>query len=173
MAVLDGLNIERELLAPLRARATTVFDTTHLSVHELRKAVVDTFGPGATSTSMRIRILSFGFKYGVPADADVMLDARFLTNPYFQPSLRSKTGEEREVFDFVLAQPDAITFLDKIESLLNFAIPRYRTEGKSYLTIAIGCTGGKHRSVVLARELAERLGAVASHRDLSRAENRS
>ena len=173
IAVLDGLNVERELLAPLRARATTVFDTTHLSVHELRRAVVDAFGPGATQSAMRVRILSFGFKYGVPADADIVLDSRFLANPYFQPALRAKTGESDEIRNYVLAQPDAIEFLDKIQSLLAFAIPRYRSEGKSYLTVAIGCTGGKHRSVVLVLELAARLGASPIHRDLHRAENRS
>lgn len=173
IAVLDGLRIERELLAPLRARATKVFDTTHLSVHDLRRAVLEAYGPGATGSTMRVRVMSFGFKYGVPTDADIMLDARFLSNPHFIAALRPKTGEDPEVRDFVLGQPDALIFLQKTEDLLLFSIPKYQDEGKSYLTVAIGCTGGKHRSVALARELGPKLGAAVVHRDLLRRENQT
>jgi RNase adapter protein RapZ len=160
-AVLDGIQIERERLAPLRALASRVLDTTLLSVHDLRRQVVSLFGPGAgKSARLRTRMLSFGFKYGVPVDADLMLDVRFIENPFFIPDLRDQSGLDPSVSSFVLEKPDAQEFIERSLALLEFALPRYEAEGKSYLTVAIGCTGGRHRSVAIA----ERIGAELRQR---------
>lgn len=179
-AVLDGVRIERERLAVLRARATIVLDTTALSVHELRRQVIDHFGPGeAKLRRMSTRLLSFGFKYGVPVDADLLFDVRFLRNPHFVPELRPLTGNSAEVRDYVLADPLASEFLKKTEDLIAFTMPLYEREGKSYLTIGVGCTGGRHRSVALAVALAERLFPITGmpinvvHRDIARDEPRA
>ena len=174
-AVLDGIRIERELLMPLRSRATLVLDTTRLSVHELRREVTAHFGPGAgRMPHMRTRFVSFGFKFGTPVDADLLFDVRFLDNPYFVPELRELSGNTQAVKDFVLAQADCGGFLERVASLLEFCLPRFEREGKSYLTVAIGCTGGRHRSVVITDELASLLrkrGGVSIdvvHRDVDR-----
>jgi RNase adapter protein RapZ len=174
-ALLDGIRIERELLMPLRGRATLVLDTTRLSVHELRREVTTHFGPGAgRAPHMRTRFVSFGFKFGTPVDADLLFDVRFLDNPYFVPELRDLSGSTRAVKDFVLAQPDSRGFLERVASLLEFCLPRFEREGKSYLTVAIGCTGGRHRSVVITDELVallrKRDGASIDivHRDIDR-----
>jgi RNase adapter protein RapZ len=174
-AVTDGLQRERELLASLRARATIVLDTTSLSVHDLRRVVVQHFGPsGGKRPRLRPRIVSFGFKFGVPVDADLVFDVRFLKNPHFVATLRPLPGTDPEVRRYVLETGDAIAYIKLVEELLAFSIPRFETEGRSYLTVAVGCTGGRHRSVVLASELAraltERLGISADlvHRDLER-----
>lgn len=176
-AVLDGIQIERERLAPLRALASLVLDTTRLSVHDLRRQVVALFGPGAgKSARMRTRLLSFGFKYGVPVDADLILDVRFIENPFFVPELKESSGLEGPVADFVLGSPDAQEFIERALALLEFGLPRYEAEGKSYLTVAIGCTGGRHRSVAVAEQmgakLRERLALAidVSHRDIREAE---
>lgn len=175
IAVLDGVAAERERLAKVRARATDVIDTTGQTVHDLRRRVVDLFGPGVAKTpGMQVRFLSFGFKYGLPIDADLLLDVRFLKNPYFVEELRHQTGQQQAVADFVMAEPDTREFIDHAGKLIAFCIPRYEREGKAYLTIAVGCTGGKHRSVVLAGELARTVqGAVSGevrvvHRDVHR-----
>lgn len=161
IAVLDGIRLERERLAPLRARATRVYDTTHLSVHELRRALVAQFGPAADGAPhMLTRIMSFGFKYGIPNDADIVLDVRFLENPYFVPELKHLPGTDSRVRNFVLGLPEAREFLERTSQLLEFMLPRYEREGKSYLTVAIGCTGGRHRSVVLAEALASELARI-------------
>jgi UPF0042 nucleotide-binding protein len=172
-AVLEGIRIERERLAPLRALASRVLDTTRLSVHELRRRIVEEFGPGAgRANRMRTRLMSFGFKYGVPVDADLSLDVRFIDNPYFVDELRPLSGLDPAVSQFVLARPDAQGFLDRAMALLEFLLPRYEAEGKSYLTVAIGCTGGRHRSVAIAVCIAEQLKARLaidvdiSHRDI-------
>lgn len=174
-AVLDGIRIERERLAPLRAQAKHVIDTTELSVHELRRRVLRYYGPGAPShAGMHVRVVSFGFKYGTPVDADVVLDVRFLDNPYFVDSLKALDGTDSRVRDYVLDNPDARQFLDLTGQLLEFCLPRYEREGKSYLTLAVGCTGGRHRSVALAEAIAQNLrvkGRTAMevvHRDLHR-----
>ena len=174
-AVLDGIRIERELLMPLRGRATLVLDTTQLSVHELRRQVTAHFGPGAGGAPhMRTRFVSFGFKFGTPVDADLLFDVRFLDNPYFVPELRDLSGSTQIVKDFVLAQPDSRGFLERVSSLLDFCLPRFEREGKSYLTVAIGCTGGRHRSVVITDELVSRLRGREGvsidvvHRDVDR-----
>jgi RNase adapter protein RapZ len=180
IAVLDGILLERERLAPLRARAGIELDSTSLSVHDLRRRVFEHLGPGkAEQPRMATRVLSFGYKYGIPVDADLLFDVRFLDNPHFVADLRPLCGTDAPVRDYVLKIPDAIEFLNKVEALLAFCLPRYEREGKSYLTIAIGCTGGRHRSVTLACALADRLGAVTglpiavAHRDVTRAEQRS
>jgi len=174
-ALLDGIRIERELLMPLRSRATLVLDTTRLSVHELRREVTAHFGPGGgRGQHMRTRFVSFGFKFGTPVDADLLFDVRFLENPYFVPALRDLSGCTQPVKDFVLSQGDCRGFLERVAALLEFCLPRFEREGKSYLTVAIGCTGGRHRSVVVTDELATRLrkpdgvSIDVVHRDVDR-----
>jgi len=168
--VLDGISLERERLAPLRARASRVVDTTRLSVHELRRAIIAQYNPETTETRMAVRVVSFGFKYGPPVDADLVFDVRFLENPYFVPALKSLPGTDPRVRDFVLKQPEAGELKEKTLDLLRYVIPKYEREGKSYLTVGIGCTGGRHRSVVLAEELAKALGphVRVRHRDVLR-----
>src|SRR5580658_5247916 len=175
IAVLDGIHLERERLAPLRARATRVIDTTRLSVHELRRSIIQHFGPSSGGAPrMATRIVSFGFKYGTPMDADLVLDVRFLDNPYFVPELRHLPGTDPAVVKYVLALPETTEFLARTRELLAYVMPKYEREGKSYLTIAIGCTGGRHRSVVLADVLARSLEPVSGqpiavvHRDVLR-----
>ncbi len=172
--VIDGIRTERERLAPLRELASIVLDTSHLTVHQLRKQVMSILGP-EHRPHLETRVVSFGFKYGLPSDANVVLDVRFLDNPYFVPDLKAMTGLDAPVRDFVMKAEDASAFLDRAESMLTFALPRYEREGKSYLTVAIGCTGGQHRSVALTEALAARLRAAtgmdvtAAHRDIGRA----
>lgn len=175
LAVLDGVRVERERLAPLRARATRVIDTTNTSVHELRRILVAHFGPASGGAPRMVtRFLSFGFKFGTPVDADVVLDVRFLDNPYFVPRLKLLTGLDPAVADYVLNAPETKEFLERTRSLLQYVMPRYEREGKSYLTIAIGCTGGRHRSVAIAEALAREMSASSGsqiavvHRDLHR-----
>jgi len=172
LAVLDGVRIERERLAPLRARATRVIDSTDTSVHDLRRILVAHFGPApGGARRMATRIVSFGFKYGMPVDADVVLDVRFLDNPFFVPELRALTGLDEAVVRHVMSAPETQDFLSKARSLLEYVLPRYEREGKSYLTIAIGCTGGRHRSVVVAEAIARELRSTTGlpievvHRD--------
>ncbi len=175
LAVLDGIRIERELLTALRARASVVLDTTRMSVHDLRREVLAHFGPSAGGAPrLKVRLLSFGFKFGAPVDADVVLDVRFLDNPYFVPQLSKLPGTNPAVRDYVLASDGAGEFLDISGKLLEFCLPRFEREGKSYLTIGVGCTGGRHRSVVLSEQLAERLRKATGlpidviHRDVDR-----
>jgi len=175
LAVLDGVRLERDRLAPLRARATRVIDTTNASVHELRRILVAHFGPASGGAPRMVtRVVSFGFKYGMPVDADLVLDVRFLDNPYFVPQLKPLTGLDEAVARYVLGTPETQEFMRRTRSLLEYVMPRYEREGKSYLTIAIGCTGGKHRSVAiaeaLAREVAASTGAQIGvlHRDVHR-----
>jgi len=179
LAVLDGVHIEREALAPLRQRATRILDTTQSSVHDLRRLVVSILGPRTgQAPRMAARIMSFGFKYGMPMEADVVFDVRFLDNPFFVPELRHLAGTDVRVIDYVLAREETLRFLDHARGLLAFTLPLYEREGKAYLTVAIGCTGGRHRSVVLARRLADELRAQMSmpisvtHRDVDRAATR-
>lgn len=163
---------ERERLSGLRARADIVIDTTELSVHDLRRHLIDYIGRDAERPSMVVRLLSFGFKYGIPVHADLVFDLRFLPNPHFVESLRPKTGMEPEVSEFVLQSPETQGLLDRLKPLLDYALPHYAREGKAYLTIAFGCTGGRHRSVAVAEELGRQLSAthevVVSHRDAER-----
>jgi UPF0042 nucleotide-binding protein len=175
LAVLDGVRVERERLAPLRAIATRIIDTTNMSVHELRRVLIAHFGPASGGAPRMVtRIVSFGFKYGTPVDADVVLDVRFLDNPYFVPELQALTGVDEPVARYVLDALETKEFLARALGLLEYVMPRYEREGKSYLTIAIGCTGGRHRSVAvadaLARELSLHSGAriAVLHRDANR-----
>jgi RNase adapter protein RapZ len=162
-SVLEGITLERERLAPLRARATRVVDTTTLSVHDLRRTVIAHFGPASgTAERMAVRVVSFGFKYGLPGDSDLLFDVRFLKNPYFVPELKRVPGTEAPVREYVLAQPETEQFLKMTLELLRYVVPKYEAEGKSYLTIALGCTGGMHRSVVLAEHIAAVLESTLS-----------
>jgi UPF0042 nucleotide-binding protein len=175
LAVLDGIRIERELLTALRSRASLVLDTTRMSVHDLRREVLAHFGPSAGGApKLKVRLLSFGFKFGPPVDADMVLDVRFLDNPYFVPALSKLPGTDPAVRDYVLASDGTSEFLEMSGKLLEFCLPRFAREGKSYLTVGIGCTGGRHRSVVVAGQLAERLRKQTGlpidviHRDVER-----
>ncbi|WP_028922997.1 RNase adapter RapZ [Pseudonocardia acaciae] len=169
----DGIAAERELLGPLRAAADLVLDTSALSVHQLRAAIERSFGTEA-SADTKVTLLSFGYKYGLPMDSDLVIDMRFLPNPHWIPELRDFTGKDEAVRDYVLSQEGAEEFLDRYHELLHLVNGGYRREGKRYLTVAVGCTGGKHRSVAIAEELARRLhgedGVTVSvaHRDLGR-----
>ena len=162
-AVADGIRHEREALRELREVATRVLDTSALTVHELRAALRDVVARPDDQGTMAVSLVSFGFKYGLPTDADVALDCRFLPNPFFVEGLRLKTGLDQEVADFVLRRPETQEYLVRVVDLLSFTLPRYQSEGKSYLTIAIGCTGGRHRSVVLVEEIRHRLEALGQH----------
>ncbi|GMU59498.1 MAG: nucleotide-binding protein [Myxococcaceae bacterium] len=154
--VAEGIAKERALLGALRGHAEHVLDTSSMTVHELRRQVSARFSPTATG-QLAVTVMSFGFKYGVPSNADLVFDVRFLPNPFFVPDLKAFTGKDERVAHFVLARPDAWEFLDRVYELLAFLVPRYQREGKAYLTVAIGCTGGKHRSVAIAQALTERL----------------
>jgi UPF0042 nucleotide-binding protein len=175
LAVLDGVRVERERLAPLRASATRVIDTTSMSVHELRRVLIAHFGPASGGAPRMVtRIVSFGFKYGTPVDADLVLDVRFLENPYFVPDLKPLSGLDEAVARYVLDGAETKEFLQRTLALFEYVMPRYEREGKSYLTIAIGCTGGRHRSVAVADALARDLSSRSSariavlHRDTHR-----
>jgi UPF0042 nucleotide-binding protein len=169
--VVESITLERELLQPVREAADVIVDTSDLNVHQLRARLIDLFTH--TADTMQIRVVSFGFKHGVPLDADTVFDCRFLPNPHWVDELRPLTGKDEAVRRFVLQQADTSTFVDRVDSLLSLVLPAYVKEGKSYLTVAVGCTGGHHRSVVLADEVARRIGrrgysAVVQHRDISR-----
>lgn len=170
--VVDGIARERELLAELRGEADLVIDTTGLNVHELRAKVELAFAPD-TGPGLRATVVSFGFKYGLPVDADLVVDCRFLPNPHWDPALRPYSGKDDVIREYVLGQQDAAPFLDKYADLLGLLLHGYVHEGKRYLTLAVGCTGGKHRSVVMAEELGARLTRLGAdvrvvHRDLGR-----
>jgi UPF0042 nucleotide-binding protein len=171
-SVPDGIAAERRAVADLKSIADEVIDTTTLNVHELKRLVMRRF-VGGKGARLGVTVVSFGFRFGLPTHADLVLDVRFLPNPFFIPELKPHPGTDPRVAGFVLDQPDAKAFLDRIFELLGFLLPRYRNEGKSYLTIAIGCTGGKHRSVALAGELAQRLETAGQpvrlwHRDVDK-----
>lgn len=151
----NAISREREILGALQPYVQTRIDTSALSPHQLRDIIRDRYN--LSPQSMRISVISFGYKYGIPSDADLVFDVRFLKNPYFVPELSHKTGLDKPVSDYVFSDPDAGIFLTKTLDLLNFLIPRYRSEGKRYLTIAIGCTGGQHRSVALAEAIYQKL----------------
>ena len=160
------------MLATLRADADLVIDTSNLNVHDLRRKVDAAFG-GDQQIPLRATVLSFGFKYGLPVDADIVLDARFLPNPHWVEALRERTGLDPAVNDYVIEQPDAPGFLDQASGLIDLMAAGYLREGKRYVTIAIGCTGGKHRSVAMAENLSVRLvrhgvETLVVHRDLGR-----
>ena len=168
--VREGLAAERSSLAPLRQSATTVVDTRDLTVHALRALVLERYG--RSEATLAVTVLSFGFKYGLPMEADMVLDVRFLPNPFFVEGLSNLTGEDPQVGKFVLDNPETQLFLAKADELLALCLAAFEREGKSYATVAIGCTGGRHRSVVLASELGRRLRTISTvsvrHRDVHR-----
>jgi UPF0042 nucleotide-binding protein len=169
----EGITAERAMLAPVRAVADLVIDTSKLSVHGLRTAIENAFG-GETVAHTSVTVESFGYKYGLPMDADTVMDVRFLPNPHWVDELRPHTGQHPAVRDYVLSQPGATEFVDTYHRLLDVVIDGYRREGKRYMTVAIGCTGGKHRSVAIAEALASRLSGGDQltvrvlHRDMGR-----
>jgi RNase adapter protein RapZ len=170
--VTDGIAAERELLREVRGDADLVVDTTGLNVHQLRARMRDFFG-GGTTTGLRLSIVSFGYKYGLPVDADLVADCRFLPNPHWIPELAPMTGRDEPVRDYVLSQSGAGEFLYHYGKLLNVILPGYEREGKRFVTLAIGCTGGKHRSVAMADALAVCIAGAGAevqvvHRDLGR-----
>jgi RNase adapter protein RapZ len=170
--VVDGIAAERELLQGMRAEADLVLDTTALNVHELRARMRSTFATEA-ETAIRVTVVSFGFKYGLPVDADMVADCRFLPNPHWIPELAPLTGRDRPVMDYVLSQPGAGEFLDAFVQSVRVALAGYDKSGRHHLLVAVGCTGGKHRSVVMADQIASMLsagrpGIHVTHRDLGR-----
>ena len=170
---LEGITAEKELLRDIRAHADKVIDTTDLNVHELRDLVKDYFSASFATAKLSVNFVSFGYRHGVPTDADIVMDVRFLSNPYFVDELKALDGKDEDVRGFVLSKKDAIDFLERFKGFLDYLIPLYRMEGKSYLTIAIGCTGGRHRSVVIVEELAsgvefEMTNIGLRHRDIDK-----
>jgi RNase adapter protein RapZ len=170
--VVDGIAAERELLAPLRAEADLILDTSALNVHELRSRMQDAFASEG-DTALRVTVVSFGFKYGLPVDADMVADCRFLPNPHWIAELAPLTGQDRQVREYVLGQAGAADFVEAYVRAVRIALAGYDRAGRHFVVLAVGCTGGKHRSVVVAEEMAARLsgswpGIQVSHRDLGR-----
>jgi UPF0042 nucleotide-binding protein len=170
--LLEGISRERKVMADLRGDADLVIDTTPLNVHQLKDKVAKAFGT-PEAVSLRITVVSFGFKYGVPVDADLLADMRFLPNPFWVPELRHRTGQDADVAAYVKDRPDAKEFLERYLPVIETVGDGYLREGKRFMTVAIGCTGGKHRSVAMSEEIAARLRASgleaeATHRDLGR-----
>ncbi len=171
--LVDGISRERELFRDVRGEADLVLDTSVLNVHELRGKVSAAFGHSDAAGTAQVTILSFGYKYGLPVDADLVVDCRFLPNPHWVPELRPHNGLDDDVRDYVLSRDGALAFLDGYEQLLALVLAGYQREGKTYVLLAVGCTGGKHRSVAMAQELSRRLAlggtdAHVVHRDLGR-----
>lgn len=168
----EGISKERKILEPIRGISDYVIDTSRLLTRELKEELDRIFLKNEAYNSLMITVMSFGFKYGIPADADLVFDVRFLPNPFYIDELKHKTGEDREVQEYVMGFPEAKEFSDKLTDMIRFLIPNYVKEGKYQLVIAVGCTGGKHRSVTLANELYRRLkdhgdyGLTISHRDI-------
>lgn len=170
--LVDGIQTERELLQHLKARSQNVIDTTQLTPRQLREEIMNEYKESSQEV-FHVEVVSFGFKYGLPIDADVVMDVRFLPNPYYVPELRPQTGLDQSVYDYVMAQKETETFFTKLDDLVKFVLPGYKKEGKMSVTIAIGCTGGQHRSVALTKRLGKSLensGYVVncSHRDMKK-----
>jgi UPF0042 nucleotide-binding protein len=173
LPVLEGVRFEKDRVAELRRHADRIIDTSDLTVHELRDLLTKQFKRESTERKLTISLLTFGFKYGVPYDIDLLFDVRFLKNPYFVPDLKPLPGNDPRVRAFVLTDPDAIALIGQLEGLFKFLIPLFEREQRSYLTIAIGCTGGRHRSVAIAGRLQESLASLGyeaslNHRDLQK-----
>ncbi|MCB0352754.1 MAG: RNase adapter RapZ [Bdellovibrionales bacterium] len=171
----ESIQRERSRLLPLKELAHFVLDTSDLNVHQLRRKIHEAIDSFVTegNRSIRVNFVSFGFKFGAPPDLDLLVDVRFIPNPYFVAGLRKKTGKDQEVSQYVLAQPQSLEFLEKYGALLAFLIPQYAFEGKAYLRIGVGCTGGRHRSVTIAEALASRIAATEAvvsvlHRDIEK-----
>ncbi len=172
-SVPEGIRIERELLAGLRSLATLVIDTSELNVHQLRERVIDRVKGEQGAKAMTVHLQSFGYRFGIPLESDLVMDVRFLPNPHFVPDLKPFTGLDPRVRGFVLEQQETGVFLAKLRDLLEFLLPGYRREGKSYLTLSVGCTGGRHRSVVIVEELrnfftGKKVNLKVTHRDMEK-----
>jgi len=170
--LVESIELERSTLAPVRDAADLVIDTSDLNVHQLKERIDHAFD-APTGSRLQVAVESFGFKHGLPLDADIVMDVRFLPNPHWDDALRPLTGHDPKVRDYVLETAIGSNFVDQFDGLLATLLPQYQAEGRSYLTVAIGCTGGRHRSVAIAEELAPRLrgrgvAVTAVHRDLSR-----
>ena len=172
--LIDGIHLERQRLAFLRAKADRIMDTGRMLTKELKQELRAIYVDGKSFNNLFVTVLSFGYMYGIPDDPDLLFDVRFLPNPFYDPDLRLKTGEEHGVADYVFSNGDAEVFLDKLDDMIKFLIPRYIDEGKSALVIGIGCTGGQHRSVAIAAALKRRLdtidgiGVRLEHRDMGK-----
>lgn len=172
-SIRDAIRSEKSLLAALRRKADQIIDTSDLNVHDLKSIIRKIATVGTGDDAMNVQIISFGYKYGLPVHADLVMDVRFLKNPYFDPALRPLSGETEKIRAFVLNSDQTCLFLKNYFGLLELLIPQYENEGKSYLTIAIGCTGGRHRSVVIARQLCDHISALGrktelTHRDINK-----
>lgn len=171
--VLEGIQEERSRLQDLRGRANKIIDTSNMAVQQLKEVINGIFADGASASGLHITVISFGFKYGIPLDSDLVFDVRFLPNPYYQSNLRPFTGNDAVVRDYVFSSPLTSEFMEKFSDLAQFLIPQYSKEGKTTLMIAVGCTGGMHRSVALANRLGEILSeknfrVTVRHRDINR-----
>ena len=173
MSIEQAMHREEELLRPLRERADVVIDTTQMPAAKLRNELYRIFGDKSARGKLSVNVMSFGYKYGIPLEADLVFDVSFLPNPFYVPELKHKTGMDSEVYNYVFSFPQTKTFVEKLEGLLSFLLPLYAEEGKSTLVIAVGCTGGHHRSVSVARCLTAYLSglgypAFENHRDMTR-----
>jgi UPF0042 nucleotide-binding protein len=172
-SLLESIKLERKTMQSIKQTAHHIIDTSTYNVHQLKSVILDLLHGKKAISLMKLNILSFGFKYGIPNDADLVMDLRFLANPYFVPELKNLDGESEAVKEFILTNPETKEFLDKYISLLDYLIPLYKRENKAYLTIAVGCTGGRHRSVAIARSIFEHLNKKGLtpgiiHRDIDR-----
>ncbi len=171
--LLESIRMERKQLQDFRAGADKIIDTTNTNSKTLKEEITALFSDQLSAQKMQVNILSFGYKYGVPTDADLLFDVRFLRNPHYQPAMQGLTGNDPTVQEYVMADPDAPSYLEKLQDLLTFSLPRYGEEGKCYLTVGVGCTGGRHRSVVFARLIADHLRkqgyeVLLDHRDMKK-----
>ena len=172
MRIEDAIDTENLMLLPLKKEADRVIDTSSYTPHQLRHAIASLFRTSSSNDAITINLISFGYKFGIPQNVDLLLDVRFIPNPYFVPSLRDRKGTDEDVRAYVLRQPPANEFLGKAEALLDFLVPQYLHEGKAYLTIGVGCTGGRHRSPVIVEEVADHIRKshgiepIVIHRDM-------
>ena len=172
-SVPEGIRFERDQLAGLRRIATAIIDTSEMNVHRLKEVVISSIMGSESALEMQVNLQSFGFRYGLPLESDLVMDVRFLPNPYFVPALRPYSGLDQGVRDFVLGQQETMVFLERFRDMLDFLLPGYRREGKSYLSVSIGCTGGRHRSVAIAEELYQyfrqrSVNIKITHRDIEK-----
>jgi UPF0042 nucleotide-binding protein len=177
-SLVDSIRAERDAMSDIRALADHIIDTSEHTVHTLRRLLVERFSPDTQGTPMRVQVLSFGHKYGAPRDMELLFDVRHLPNPHFVPELRDLSGHDRRVIQYLKAQEEVEETLRRFSDLLDYLLPLYKREGKSYVTVGIGCTGGRHRSVMVANALARRLrrtgfDAQASHRDIKKVKRRT
>jgi UPF0042 nucleotide-binding protein len=169
--LLEGVRVEREKLSEVRALANLTVDTSDFSVHDLKRFIYRHFEDSDDGESLKVAVVSFGYKYGLPYNADLVFDVRFLPNPYFRPELKPQSGEDVAVADYLLQFSETSELLDRLEDLLRYLLPKYSKEGKKYMTVAVGCTGGRHRSVLIASQLEGRLKSSSYacqlvHRDI-------